>query len=355
MELVKRNALDDFADDSYGKRMRYDVAVRGDGVNGSGRPRQSNLQEPIMLLTGHEGEIFTSRFSPDGTCLASAGYDQRIFLWNVYGECENFSTLRGHSGAVMDVFFSTDCNYLFSCATDKTVRIWDMETGNCVRKYKSHNDIVNSCHPARRGPTVIVSGSDDGTILIHDIRTKDPVQKFVNLYGYQVTAVTFNDTAERIISAGIDNTLKMWDTRQGLVHTFFGHQDTITGVALSPDGRHVLSNSMDCTAKIWDVQPFSNQDRCVRTLVGHQHNFEKNLLKCAWSPDGKRVSVGSSDRLTYIWSVGTGKIEYGLPGHQGSVNAVDFHPIEPLLLSGGSDKKIFLGELEPSTEITSGL
>lgn len=67
----------------------------------------------------------------------------------------------------MEVHFSTDCNYLFSCSTDKTVRIWDMEQGTCVRKFVNHQDFVNSVHPARRGPTLCVSGSDDGTILIH--------------------------------------------------------------------------------------------------------------------------------------------------------------------------------------------
>lgn len=31
-----------------------------------------------------------------------------LVLWNVYGECENFSTLKGHAGAIMDLHFSTD-------------------------------------------------------------------------------------------------------------------------------------------------------------------------------------------------------------------------------------------------------
>jgi Prp8 binding protein len=59
-----------------------------------------------------------------------------------------------------------------------------------------------------RGPTVCVSGGEDGLILIHDIRSKGPVMKFVN--SYQVTATTFNDSADQVISAGIDNSLKIW-------------------------------------------------------------------------------------------------------------------------------------------------
>jgi Prp8 binding protein len=73
---------------------------------------------------------------------------------------------------------------------------------------------------------------------------------------------------------------------------------------------------MDCSARIWNVEPFAAGERCVRLLQGVQHNFEKNLLKCAWSPCGKRVACGSSDRLAYVWTVSNGQIEYVLPGRK---------------------------------------
>jgi Prp8 binding protein len=36
---------------------------------------------------------------------------------------------------------------------------------------------------------------------------------------------------------------------------------------------------------------------------------------------------------------------YKLPGHEGAVNEVTFHPKEPIIGSAGSDGKIYLGEL----------
>ncbi|TKR72317.1 hypothetical protein L596_019786 [Steinernema carpocapsae] len=346
VETFKRPALPLVPVQSH-KRARLDngaVVLAGENQP---PPRTSNLFAPIMCLSGHEGELYASRFSSDGQCLASAGFDQKILLWNVFGECENFSTLKGHTGAVMDLHFNTDDSALVTCATDKTVRVWDMETGACQRKFKNHRDIVNSCYPARRGPQLIVSCSDDGQILVHDIRQRNAVLEFKAKF--PTTAVTFNDTSDQIVSGGIDNEIIVWDIRRKeAFYLMSGHQDTITGLALSPDGSYVLSNSMDCTVKMWDLRPFCSTDRCLQTFVGHQHNFEKNLLKCAWSPDGRRVSAGSADRYTYVWDVSTRRIVYKLPGHHGSVNAVDFHPTEPILLSAGSDKRIYLGELEPS-------
>ena len=43
-----------------------------------GPPRTSNLECPIMLLTGHSGEIYTSKFHPEGQFLISAGFDRQI-------------------------------------------------------------------------------------------------------------------------------------------------------------------------------------------------------------------------------------------------------------------------------------
>uniref|UniRef100_A0A8R1HM98 WD_REPEATS_REGION domain-containing protein n=1 Tax=Caenorhabditis japonica TaxID=281687 RepID=A0A8R1HM98_CAEJA len=61
-----------------------------------------------MVLQGHVGEIYTAQFSADGSFLASSGYDMQIFLWNVFGACDNFAVLKGHKGAVMGVKFNAD-------------------------------------------------------------------------------------------------------------------------------------------------------------------------------------------------------------------------------------------------------
>ena len=37
---------------------------------------------------------------------------------------------------------------------------------------------------------------------------------------------------------------------------------------------------------------------------------------------------------------------YKLPGHLGSVNDVDFHRMEPIVLSASNDKQIYLGEFD---------
>src|SRR5262249_31644515 len=64
-----------------------------------------------------------------------------------------------------------------------------------------------------------------------------------------------------------------------------GHDNQVTGVALSPDGQLVASASADRTVKIWDA----TTGRWLRTLKGHNDG-----VRCvAFSPDGLRLASGS--------------------------------------------------------------
>ena len=62
-----------------------------------GPARTSGLLAPIMLLTGHAGEVFTAKFNPTGDVVASGSHDKHIFLWRTYGECENYMMIKGVS------------------------------------------------------------------------------------------------------------------------------------------------------------------------------------------------------------------------------------------------------------------
>jgi Prp8 binding protein len=97
------------------------------------------------------------------------------------------------------------------------------------------------------------------------------------------------------------------------------------------------------------VRPFvvgkNGNTRLEKTLMGASHNFEKNLLRCAWNHDDTLVSAGSADRIAYVWNVESGQLVHRLGGHHGSINETSFHPQRNILASGSSDKTIFLGEL----------
>ena len=78
-----------------------------------------------------------------------------------------------------------------------------------------HTGFVNSVSPVQssKGPPLVASASDDCSVKIWDCRRKNPCSNLNSTY--QVTAVTFRDSAEQLVSAGIDNVVKIWDLRKG--------------------------------------------------------------------------------------------------------------------------------------------
>ncbi|CAD7937441.1 unnamed protein product [Amoebophrya sp. A25] len=350
LAVRQQEAEHDYSAGPNTKRPKYELtpALEQALIQVPQHERLTGLAGPTMRLIGHGGEVFGCEFSPDGKRLASCSFDNKIFLWNVYGDSENYGCLEGHANAVLEVHWSKDMSSIYSCSADKSVAVWDAETGQRIKKLKGHSEIVNSVQCSRSGEPMLCSGGDDGSTKLWDLRTKRCVHSFDHMY--QILAVSFDARTQKIFAASLDDTIRVFDVRtraEEELYVLKGHTDSITGIDLSPDGEMLISNSMDQSVRIWDVRPHIpyGESRCIGEVRGHLHNYEKNLLRCRWSADGTHFASGSADRNVYVWSANSKQLVYKLPGHDGSVNDVAFHPREPILCSGSSDKTLFMGEL----------
>ncbi|KAF2965563.1 hypothetical protein GQX73_g8005 [Xylaria multiplex] len=285
--------------------------------------RTSNLEAPLMELSGHSGEIFSAKFDPTGNLIASGSMDRSILLWRSSGACENYGVLAGHKGAVLDLQWSRDSEILYSASADLHLASWDLTSGTRIRRYVGHEEIINAMDISKRGEELLISASDDGTIGIWD------------------------PPGNEIYSGGIDNDIKVWDLRKkAVVYSMLGHNDTVTSLRVSPDSQSLLSYSHDSTAKTWDIRPFAPTERHIRTFDGAQIGIEKNLIRASWDKAGKKIAAGAGDGTVVIWSNDNGKLLYKLPGHKGTVNCAEFTPNdEPIILSASSDRRMLLGEL----------
>ncbi|KAJ1536056.1 U5 small nuclear ribonucleoprotein, partial [Cladochytrium tenue] len=202
------------------KRPRDDASsalVRSSGGSGSSElvasmkkiQRTSNLQAPIILLTGHLAEVFSCKFSPDGAHIASSSFDRNILLWNTYGDCKNYNILKGHSGAVLEIQWSSDGTQIYSASTDKTLGIWDAETGARVRKLKGHGSFVNSvaaaAGPSSGAPDVLASAADDATVRVWDARQRAPTTTLRLRFATTAVALSRDPSARTLFAGGIDN------------------------------------------------------------------------------------------------------------------------------------------------------
>ncbi|KAF9463086.1 WD40-repeat-containing domain protein [Collybia nuda] len=323
--------------------------------------RTSSLEAPIVSLAGaHSGEILSCRFDPTGQNVAACSADRSVSLWKTYPPNTNYGLISSLTKApILDLQWSLCSPTIYTVSADHLLCTVDVTTGQRVRKIKAHREIINTVDRTMAGGAgveLVATGSDDGTVRIweggEDAR-KHAVATFE--IGCPVTSVCWSVDGANVYIGALDNEIHVYDLRKNeQVYSLTGHVDTPTSLSLSPNGSYLLSPSFSSHTLIHDVRPFSpSPTRVHRVLQGAPAGFENTLLKGAWSKDdgGQRVAVGGADRMVCVWEVDSGKILYKLPGHKGTVTAVDFHPKEPILLTGSKDGTMILGELEPGVAI----
>ncbi|MBI1763045.1 MAG: caspase family protein [Acidobacteria bacterium] len=109
-----------------------------------------------------------------------------------------------------------------------------------------------------------------------------------------------------------------------------GHAEKIEAIAYSPDGRYLATGSSDRTIKIWEALT----GRELRALNGGT-----GIKALAYSPDGRLLASGGNDGKLRLWDTASGQERAVFDGHPKGVLALAFSSDGRWLASGGTDDK----------------
>ncbi len=353
----------------------------------------------LGTFSGHQFLVSSIAFSPDGKTLITSGFDG-IKLWEVATEKE-LATLDGHKGGTTSVIFSPQGNLFASCGRDKTLKVWDAAERRTLAVFEGHGDFLTEVVFSHDGKT-LATGSLDNTVKLWDLPA--PKQTLPEMPETRVTESAFA-RAGMIVATVIGTTVKLWDLSQHKeVATIVSSDDSnseikygVSEIAISPDCQILATNNMNATVKLWDVATqkelgrfnadkdvsaleFSNDGRTLAsgsrngrvtlwsvsdmkekgtlTVVepqdpGKPQFFTQTVSALAFSPDGRILATGDSNRAVKLWDVTSHKQLNTLNGHTESISVLAFSVDGKTLASGGLDNSITLWSVDTGSELAT--
>ena len=304
------------------------------------------LAGPLPVSFGASTSIQDLDFEPNGERLLAAGHDGAIHRWDVADpsnpeQLEPFVPFDGRS--VASIEFAPNGEYLVAAggvarngtctATDDRgrpvdspiVRL-DVETGATdvlgVRK-----GCVLALDVSVDGDHVAV-GDQLGVVAVYDLTGETPGVGFEAHPGSVVSDVELHSDGRRIVSAGWDGDVHVWDLSAlaAPTVTFSDHTDIVRSVALSPDGAAVASADREHHIEIWDVETGR-----VLHRMSAEHAAEVRGVEFV---GGDRLVSVATDRKVVLWSpFGGRRVSTSLAAADG--RAVAFDEVNTAAISAG--------------------
>jgi WD40 repeat protein len=254
------------------------------------------------------------------------------------------AVLRGHGGSITSAVFTEDGHILTSSA-DGSAILWDIESKEPVREFSQNqkNEKGLVCAAISAKGDFVVTASGDGTVRLWNLATTGSTVLREGV-GIHVTDISFSPKGEFIAVANTKGAIFVWNTTSGdRVMNRPENGKAIRQISFSPSGNLLAAASDDHTVGIWRSGDWVQ----TNLLVGHTD--EVNGL--AFTPNEKFIATASRDTTVRVWDLSTSLAKRILWGHAQSVNSVDFDKDGRRLLSASDDTTARVWNVDTSKSI----
>ncbi|OBT76780.1 hypothetical protein VF21_04471 [Pseudogymnoascus sp. 05NY08] len=290
--------------------------------------------------------------------------------------------LHGHTDSIYCVQF--DEHKIITGSRDKTFRVWDIHTYKCLLvvgppaitssptllttatgspthyaevsapqpstgvqslepyttghstpptlSYATHHDASILC--LQYDASILVTGSSDGTCIIHSIADSYRPIRRLQHHSAAVLNLAFDD--KYIVTCSKDCTIAVFHRSTGALHRHLhGHTGPVNAVQLRDNV--VVSCSGDFSVRLWNI----DTGRCIREFTGHT----KGLACSQLSDDGRLIASAGNDQVIRIWDAHTGDCIRTIDAHELLVRSLHIDSVSGRLISGSYDHGIKVFDL----------
>ena len=267
----------------------------------------------------------------------------------------------GHTDRITIAAFSRDGRKLATCDCD-TLMFWDVTTGRVLWKAKESVDAsvfseddsmlitVGRRDSAQTGCTVTYWEVESGRRL-RTLATFPEMSRGNSTFspdGTRIVVAIHNISTASLVCWSIQSAKVIWKAEIDYVQPqSISYRPTIV---FSPDGKKVAVGTEDGICVLFDA---TDGRKLVginaRTNRGDDHG--NRLCSLAFSPDGKRIVAGCGDGTSMVWNVKDGKRLHRWQGHSSTVGSVAFSADGRTVATGSWDNNILLWHTESGKQL----
>jgi WD40 repeat protein len=244
---------------------------------------------------------------------------------------------------------------ILSGSADKTARLCELPAGTLRRTLGGHLGAVQGLGFSPKGDRIVTAGAEGG-LKVWDASSGVGLIAFGHTAPGNAPIQAIQDVAftgdGSLVSASADKTLKTWkfegtwSERKPLgPHVF-----RVLSIDFSPDGKRLAAGggepSRSGEVKLWDVE--------TSTLVRSLDSLHSDtVFGVRFSPDGTKLASGAADKFLKVTNVADGKELKSFEGHTHHVLAVDWKSDGKQIVSGGADNVLKVWDFEAGEQLRS--
>ncbi|ORX84248.1 WD40 repeat-like protein [Anaeromyces robustus] len=219
---------------------------------GKKKKENSYVIDDLKLRQINQFDLIEKRGKDWDNIITSHMNDNQAKLWSFQRKAiGNHILPTKDKSAVKCVAMSYCGNYGFLGSANGNIDVYNVQSGILRKSFKAHSKVVSSIALDIYNK-YIISSSLDGTIKIHDFKTTKLIKEFT--FESSVTRLLLHHSTNLLAAVSDDLCIRLFDIEtQKHVREFWGHENRISDLAFSPDGRWLISSSYDCTIRTWDI------------------------------------------------------------------------------------------------------
>ena len=305
-----------------------------------------NLDTPINTISTNK----------DFTQIVVAGRSIfKILDINETSFCEKLNLRVGRINlnySIIDVLWHHfDDNTIATAAGNGAVALWDLNKSSRTKQdfvFYDHKRTVNKIcfHP--NDASILLSGSQDGTINHFDLRKKLVATKFF-ARSDSIRDVQFNPFDRNTFAAACESGgVQLWDLRKP-DHAFFqftGHYGPVFSLDWHPEDRSWLgTGGRDKKIKVWNIHSKGEAIHCVSSIA--------EVACVRWRPKGKFHIASCAlvvDHHVSVWDIRRPYIPFAaFTRHQDVATGMIWHKEADALLSCSKDSTLYQHAFQDAT------